>query len=113
MAKAPKLAVLDVADIPLREVSGLVLHGSEILAVGDRDPVVFSAPLEPWPPCWQALTLPASTCRKGVQFEAVVPTGERTVLVLQEQPARVLQLELSPPALTGSLVLTSRRALPA
>ncbi|MCB0930440.1 MAG: hypothetical protein KDB71_00900 [Mycobacterium sp.] len=106
MAKAPKLAVLDVADIPLREVSGLVLHGSEILAVGDRDPVVFSAPLEPWPPCWQALDLAGLDLPEGsVQFEAVVPTGERTVLVLQEQPARVLQLELSPPALTGSLVL--------
>ena len=106
MGKAPKLAVLDVANIPLREVSGLGLRGSELLAVGDHDPVVFSAPLEPWPLQWQALDLSdLGLPDGGVQFEAITSPGEHTVLVLQEQPARVLQLDLAAPALGGSLHL--------
>ena len=39
----------------------------------------------------------------GVQFEAVQSAGEDTVL-LQEQPARVLQIDLATPALVGTLV---------
>lgn len=106
MAKAPKLKVLDVADIPLREVSGLAVGGNRLLAVGDHDPVVFSAVLEPWPLRWHGtdlagLDLPGG----GVQFEAVQPSGEHMVLVLQEQPARVLHIDLATPALVGTLVL--------
>jgi hypothetical protein len=40
MSKPPKLEVRDVADVPLREVSGLALRGTDLLAVGDHDPVV-------------------------------------------------------------------------
>ncbi|MFN8070781.1 MAG: hypothetical protein U0R66_03050 [Mycobacterium sp.] len=106
MAKAPKLKVLDVADIPLREVSGLAVDGGRLLAVGDHDPVVFSAAVEPWPLGWHGtdlagLDLPGG----GVQFEAVQSAGEDTVLLLQEQPARVLQIDLATPALVGTLVL--------
>lgn len=43
--------------------------------------------------------------RGGVQFEAVQSAGEDTVLLLQEQPARVLQIDLATPALVGTLVL--------
>ena len=106
MGKAPKLKVLDVADVPLREVSGLALHGGRIFAVGDHDPVVFSALLEPWPLRWQGTDLAALDLPEGgVQFEALQPTGEHTVLVLQEQPARVLHIDLSTPALVGTLLL--------
>ncbi len=106
MAKAPKLAVRDVADIPLREVSGLTLCDGQVLAVGDHDPVVFAAALGPWPLRWEAVDLAGLPLPEGgVQFEAIVSTGERTVLVLQEQPARVLQLDLSGPSLDGALRL--------
>lgn len=106
MGKAPKLAVVDVADIPLREVSGLALRGSQLLAVGDHDPAVFIAPVEPWPLTWQALDLAGLGLPDGgVQFEAIAMTGEHTALILQEQPARVLQLDLSEPALAGLLHL--------
>lgn len=106
MGKAPKLRVRDTVDVPLREVSGLTLRGSEVLAVGDHDPVLFSASLESWPPRWTAtdlsgLELPGG----GVQFEAVEAVGGTAVLVLQEQPARVLQLDLSGPTLTGTIHL--------
>lgn len=106
MAKPPKLDVRDVADVPLREVSGLALHGSQLLAVGDHDPVVFAAPRDQWPLPWRGidcdgLGLPDG----GTQFEAVVSTGGDTVLVLQEQPARVLQLDIATPALLGELSL--------
>ena len=106
MSKPPKLVVLDVADVPLREVSGLVLRGSELLAVGDHDPVVFTAPLQPWPLLWQGTDLAGLELPDGgTQFEAIQPTGERTVLVLQEQPARVLHIDLSVPELIGTLLL--------
>ena len=106
MAKAPKLAVRDVGDIPLREVSGLAVNGDQILAVGDHDPVVFTASLESWPLRWHGIDLAELKLPDGgVQFEAIEPIGEQAVLVLQEQPARVLHLDLSGPALVGSLHL--------
>lgn len=106
MSKPPKLDVLDVSDVPLREVSGLVLRGSDLLAVGDHDPVVFSAPLQPWPLDWQAIDLAGLELPDGgTQFEAIQPTSAHTVLVLQEQPARVLHIDLSVPALIGTLLL--------
>lgn len=106
MGKAPKLKVLDVADVPLREVSGLALHGGRLFAVGDHDPVVFSAVLEPWPLRWQGTDLAGLDLPEdGVQFEALQPVGEHTVLVLQEQPARVLHIDLATPALVGTLLL--------
>lgn len=106
MGKTPKLKVLDVADVPLREVSGLAVRGDHLLAVGDHDPVVFCAALEPWPLRWQATDLAGLDLPDGgVQFEALEPAGEHSVLVLQEQPARVLHIDLATPALVGTLLL--------
>lgn len=106
MSKPPKLEVRDVADIPLREVSGLARRGAELLAVGDREPVVFTAPLEPWPLRWQGIDLSGLPLPDGgTQFEALVPTGEHTVLILQEQPALVLHVDLAAPALLGTMTL--------
>jgi len=106
VGKPPKLDVLDIADVPLREVSGLALRGSELLAVGDHDPVVFTAPLEPWPLRWQGIDLAGLGLPDGgTQFEAIQPVGEHTILVLQEQPARVLFIDLAAPALIGCLLL--------
>ena len=106
VGKTPKLAVRDVADVPLRELSGLALRGGDLLAVGDREPSIFWAPLGSWPPRWRGvdladLDLPDS----GTQFEALVATGDHTVLVLQEQPARVLNIDVAAPALLGALRL--------
>jgi len=102
----PKLKVLDVADIPLREVSGLSVHGDRLLAVGDHDPVVFSAALDSWPLRWQGTDLAGLDLPDGgAQFEALQPAGQHTVLVLQEQPARVLHIDLATPALVGVLLL--------
>ena len=106
MGKTPKLKVRDVADIPLREVSGLASTGRWLFAVGDHDPVVFTAELEPWPLRWEGVDLAGLDLPDGgVQFEAVEATGDRTVLVLQEQPARVLHLDLDGPTLTGTSLL--------
>lgn len=106
MAKTPKLDVRDVADLPLREVSGLAVRGSEVLAVGDHDPVVFSAPLGSWPLHWRGADLSGlSLPEGGTQFEAIEPAGEGAVLVLQEQPARLLYLDLRVPALLGTVLL--------
>jgi len=106
VSRPPKLKVRDVADVPLREVSGLVLRGTDLLAVGDHDPVVFSAPLQPWPLQWQGIDLAGLELPDGgTQFEAIQPTSAHTVLVLQEQPARVLHIDLAVPALIGTLLL--------
>lgn len=103
---APKLEVRDVADVPLREVSGLALDGTQLLAVGDRDPVLFSAALQAWPPQWHATDLSGLGLPDGgTQFEALEPAGGHTALVLQEQPARILHLDLAGPALLGTILL--------
>lgn len=106
MGKAPKLRVRDVADVPLREVSGLAVRGAELLAVGDHDPVLFSAPLQAWPPRWQARDLSGlGLADGGDQFEAVESAGGDAVLIMQEQPARILHLDLSGPTLRGTVHL--------
>jgi hypothetical protein len=106
VAKTPKLAVRDTTDVPLREVSGLAVHGQQLLAVGDHDPVVFSATLDPWPLRWHGTDLSSLGLPEGgTQFEAVQPAGAGTVLILQEQPARILHLDLSVPALLSTLLL--------
>ena len=106
MTKAPKLGVVDVSDVPLREVSGLALQGSDLLAVGDHDPVVFRAPLQSGPLRWHGTDLAGLDLPEGgTQFEALVSSGPNTVLVLQEQPARVLQLDLAGPSVLGTLLL--------
>lgn len=106
MAKPPKLEVRDVADVPLREVSGLTLHGGQLLAVGDHDPVVFTAPRDDWPLQWEGIDFAAAGLPDGgTQFEALVSAGGDTVLVLQEQPARVLLLDLAAQVLVGELHL--------
>lgn len=106
MGKPSKLGVRDVADVPLREVSGLAVQGSDLLAVGDHDPVIFRAPLQPWPLAWHGVDLAdLGLPEGGTQFEALEPIGPNTVLVLQEQPARVLQLDLAAPSRLGSLTL--------
>lgn len=113
MSKAPKLDVRDVADVPLREVSGLALRGDEILAVGDREPTVFTAAVGPWPLRWRATDLSGINLPDGgTQFEAVVSTGPDTVLILQEQPARVLHVDLAAPALLGTVLLDIREGHP-
>lgn len=106
VSKPPKLKVRDVADVPLRELSGLALRDGEVLAVGDREPTIFTAPVESWPLQWHGTDLAELELPDGgTQFEAVVPAGDHTVLVLQEQPARVLQIDLAGPALLGTLTL--------
>ena len=106
MAKPPKLDVRDVADVPLREVSGLALHGPNLLAVGDHDPVVFSAARDEWPLHWRGIDFAgAGLPDGGIQFEALVSAGGDSVLVLQEQPARVLHLDLAAQALLAELHL--------
>lgn len=106
MAKPPKLDVREVAHVPLRELSGLTLHGEQLLAVGDHDPVVFAAPQDQWPMQWRGIDLDGIGLPDGgTQFEAVASAGGDTVLVLQEQPARVLFLDLASPALLGEIHL--------
>jgi len=106
MSKPRKLRVLEVGDIPVREVSGLALQGSKLLAVGDRDPIVLTAPLGPWPLTWNGADLTGLALPdRGTQFEAIEPVDEASVLILQEQPARVLHLDVARRALLGTVQL--------
>lgn len=106
MGKNPKLDVRDRGDVPLREVSGFALRGDELLAVGDREPTIFSAPAARWPLVWHATDLSGLDLPDGgTQFEAIAAAGGNTVVVLQEQPARVLHIDLAVPALLGAILL--------
>ena len=106
MSKTPKLGVLNVADVPLREVSGLALSNGRLFAVGDHDPALFTAPLEPFPLRWTGIDLGGIGLPDGgTQFEAVQPLGDGTVLILQEQPARVLHVDPAAKALVGTVIL--------
>jgi hypothetical protein len=104
--KPRKIQIRDVSDVPLRELSGLALRGQdELLAVGDSDPLVFTAGLQ-WPPIWRGIDLGGLGLPDGgTQFEAVEAVGADAALVLQEQPARVLFLDLAVPAWLATLAL--------
>jgi hypothetical protein len=106
VSKPPKLAVRDIGDVPLREVSGLARRGVQLMAGGDHDPALFTADLEQWPLQWRGTDLAGLGLPEGgIQFEAVLPVDDGVVLVLQEQPARILQLDPSGPTLAGTLML--------
>lgn len=106
MGKTPKLGVRDLSDVPLREVSGLAVHCGQLLAVGDRDPVVFVAALDSWPPRWRGIDLAGLHLPDGgLQFEAIESAGADSVLILQEHPARILHLDLAGPSLLGAIGL--------
>lgn len=106
VAKSPKLRVLDIGDVPLREVSGLACRGAQLLAVGDHEPALFSAEKSSWPLRWTGTDLSGLGLPDGgVQFEAIEPLGGDGALVLQEQPARVLYLDLVETSLVGEIHL--------
>lgn len=106
LAKPPKLAVLDVGAVPLREVSGLACRGSQLLAVGDHEPALFTAESGGWPLDWTGTDLSGLELPDGgLQFEAIEPVGADGVLILQEQPARVLYLDLPATSLVGEIHL--------
>ena len=68
--------------------------------------MVFTAELEPWPLRWQGLDLAGLNLPDGgVQFEALEAVDEQTVLVLQEQPAQVLHIDLAGPSLIATSTL--------
>jgi hypothetical protein len=108
VGKTPKLAVRDVADVPLRELSGLALRGGDLLAVGDRDPSIFCAPLGSWPPQWRGvdladLDLPVVALNRG---SAPPPPGSATFALSPEEEGAAAADRLADRRLLNVLVVS-------
>lgn len=92
-------------DAPIPEVSGACFAGSHLVVVGDAEPLVAWAP---WtaagPGAWQTLdvaALPGAPGDTG-QFEAVTHLREDTVVILCEEPALLVAVDLRQQRLVGS-----------
>ncbi len=103
-----RLKILDRFDSPVREASGLCcfdLDGAEQLAVvGDRDSVLAWAPITPdGPGQWRTLALtelPGAPADVG-QLEAVAAAGDGRVVVLGEEPALLVLVDVAGSVIEG------------
>lgn len=103
-----RLKILDRHDSPVPEASGLCcfdLAGVEQLAVvGDRDSVLAWAPITPTGPGkWSTLALaelPGVPADIG-QLEAVAAAGDGLVVVLGEEPALLVLVDVAAAAIVG------------
>jgi hypothetical protein len=115
-SSAPTVPVSDWGQIPLREVSGLScgpgLRGPLLVAVGDHGPDVAFAPIlrgsghGAQVGAWERIDLSDLPAPLGVpqvdQAEAVALDGAGTAVVLIEDPAVLLVLDVREPRLTGA-----------
>ncbi len=113
---APTVPVRAWGEIPLREVSGLAsgpgLRGPLLVAVGDRGPDVAFAAILPSADhasqigAWERIDLSALPAPLGVprveQAEAVALDGGGSAVVLIEDPALLLVLDVREPRLTAA-----------
>jgi hypothetical protein len=89
---------------PIPEVSGACFAGRRLVLVGDRDPVLAWAAWEDGPGDWTVLDvagLPGAPAEAG-QFEAVAHVGGDVVVILCEEPALLVGVDLAVPAITGT-----------
>ncbi len=108
--------VARTADIPLVEVSGLAVHrdgeGEVLLAVGDRHGSYARARLSPDLPAnsgdWEVVDLDETAGRAGAsleQLEAVCADGSGRLVLMQEEPARLVVIDPGGTALVAILQL--------
>lgn len=91
-------------DAPIREVSGACFAGDRLVIVGDAEPSVAWAPWHGKPGEWTVMdvaAMPGAPQDTG-QFEAVEHVAGDTVLILCEEPARLVAVDLAQARVTGS-----------
>ena len=103
-----RLAVRDAFDVPIDEVSGLCTVSLErvehVVVVGDRDTTIGWAPWEQGRPGeWRTLTVSdlADCPEDAGQFEAVATSGEGRIVILAEEPALLMEVDLAEQACVG------------
>ena len=90
-------------DAPIPEVSGACFAGDRLIVVGDAEPVVAWTTWADGPGQWDTLdvsALPDAPSDTG-QFEAVEHLRDEIVVILCEEPALVLAVDLEQRALVG------------
>lgn len=96
-----KLRVRETFDVPIIEVSGLctvpVASVEHVMLVGDSDTTIAWAPWNDGAPgAWQTLTvadLPGCPPDAG-QFEAVAAAGDGRIVIMAEEPALLIEVDL-------------------
>ena len=89
-----RLRAARVEDVPIPELSGLVLAGGVLLAIGDKRSVLARAVLGDEPLTWTGVDLgPAGFGEGDAQLEGVAVAGDGTILLLREDPAVVAALD--------------------
>lgn len=91
-------------DAPIREVSGACFAGDRLVLVGDVEPTLAWTPWAGQPGEWTLVdvaALPGAPEDTG-QFEAVEHVAGDTVLILCEEPALLVAVDLGGPRVTGS-----------
>lgn len=91
-------------DAPIREVSGACFAGDRLVVVGDADPVVAWSTWTDGPGDWQTFDvseLPDAPADTG-QFEAVEHLHDDVVVILCEEPALVLAVDLAQRTIVGA-----------
>jgi len=93
-----------VYDAPIREVSGACFAGDRLVLVGDAEPVVAWTTWTAGPGPWETLdvaTLSGAPADTG-QFEAVEYLRDDTVVILCEEPALLVAVDLRRRSIVGS-----------
>lgn len=91
-------------DAPIAEVSGACFAGDRLVIVGDAAPTLAWTPWTGKPGDWTVMdltALPGAPAETG-QFEAVEHVAGDTVLILCEEPAVLIAVDLAGPRVTGS-----------
>ena len=90
-------------DAPIAEVSGACFAGESLVIVGDAKPVLAWCPWDGRPGQWRTLNvakLPGAPAATG-QFEAVEHVGGDLVVILCEEPALLVAVDLAKQAVMG------------
>ena len=91
-------------DAPVPEVSGACFAGDRLVVVGDSDPVVAWTTWDDGPGSWTTLdvsALPGAPADTG-QFEAVEHLHDDVVVILCEEPALLVAVDLGDREVVGS-----------
>lgn len=90
-------------DAPIAEVSGACFAGNRLVVVGDAEPVLAWCEWSSGPGQWSTVDVTAipGAPKKTGQFEAVEHLGGDVVVILCEEPALLVAVDLATQQVTG------------
>lgn len=101
--RQPEATLNPVYDAPIAEVSGACFVGDRLVLVGDAKPVLAWTTWNEGPGTWETLNVARLTGAPSDtgQFEAVEHVGGDTVVILCEEPALLVAVDLVSRTVTG------------